>query len=135
VCAGYLPSSGGLCSLEGRLSAGAFRQGTLDSTHASSSAGSGGAVAGGYTGAAYPGSSATHKRWLRSSDGKVRGCCLFVPCRFLFVATMHTLCWTDVRRRFTWTNLAEALLARAGGRCRGSTLQGLCCSDMMRPSR
>lgn len=67
---GYLPSSGGLSALESRLSAGAFRQGTLDTTHASSSA-SGSVSSTPLRNGAYSGNKASPKRWLRNSDSKV----------------------------------------------------------------
>lgn len=67
--AGYLPSSGGLASLEAKLKAGAQQLGTLDTGRASGS-GSMSAAASSLQNGAYS-SGAVQRRWLRCNEGKV----------------------------------------------------------------
>lgn len=76
--AGYLPSSGGLLALHERLAAGAARQDTLESSHASSSHAAAAAAIGlapTQNGAAPQGAhangAAPAKRWWRHCDSNV----------------------------------------------------------------
>lgn len=81
ICAGYLPSSGGLLALDQRLAAGAMRQDALESSRASSSraaaaTASASAALPAQNGAAPLGEHANGaspaRRWWRNCDSNVR---------------------------------------------------------------
>ena len=78
LAAGYLPSSGGLLALQDRLAAGAARQDTLESSHASSSHAAAAAAAtpapaqnGAAPQGAHANGAAPARRWWRHCDGSV----------------------------------------------------------------